>query len=128
MSKFQIVCKDTNKSYGIYKIGPKCHRIVKNLKDYSDDQEAISILMKLLDGKITEKDLLGDSHEQDVAAGKLSNKINILEATLESIREDLLQSLDDNDKLDKAAREVLKRVNDLVELGNQEQDLNCKSL
>lgn len=60
MSKYNIVRRDANKSYGIYKIGPGCHRIVKNLKDYSDEKEAIGDLMKLLDGEITEQELLSE--------------------------------------------------------------------
>lgn len=120
MSKYNIVRRDANKSYGIYKIGPKCHRIVKNLKDYSDDQEAIGDLMKLLDGEITEHDLIGSSFEQDTEAGKLSNRILVLEAALDGIRYGLVQAIGDSDKLEKAAREAVKRVNEVLGEGRKE--------
>ena len=59
MSKYQVIRRDPDKSYGIYKISPKCHLIVKNLKEYTDEQEAISDLTKLLIGEISERDLIG---------------------------------------------------------------------
>lgn len=91
MSKYNIVRRDSNKSYGIYKVGPKCHRIVKNLKDYSDEQEAIGDLMKLPDGEITERDLIGGSFEYDVEAGKLGNRVLVLESIVDNIRNSLVQ-------------------------------------
>lgn len=109
------IIKKSPDSYGIYKVGPTCHRIVKNLKNYTGAQEAIGDLMKLLDGEITERDLLGDNYEQEVAAGKLGNRINVLEAALEGIRDNLVQVIGDNDRLEKAARETIKRISDLVE-------------
>lgn len=120
MNKYNIVRRDENKSYGIYKIGPGCHRIVKNLKDYSDEKEAIGDLMKLLDGEITEQELIASSFEQDVEAGKLGCRINILETALDSIRNSLVQAIGDSDKLEKVAREAVKRINELLDEGQKE--------
>jgi hypothetical protein len=115
LSKYNIARRDANKSYGMYKIGPKCHRVVKNLKDYSEEQEAINDLMKLLDGEITEQDLIGSSFEQDVEAGKMGNRILVLEAALNNIRSSLIQAIGDSDNLEKTARETIKWINELVE-------------
>lgn len=114
MSKYNIERRDANKSYGIYKIGPKCHRIVKNLKDYSDEQEVIGDLIKLLDGEIKERDLIGSNFEQDVEAGKINNRILCLEAAMRAIKASLLQAMGDGDRLEKAAREAVKRINELL--------------
>lgn len=119
MSKYNIVRRDANKSYGIYKIGLGCHRIVKNLKDYSDEKEAINDLMKLLDGEIKESDLIGGSFEQETEAGKLGNRILVLEAALDGIRCNLVQAIGDSDKLEKAAREAVKRINELLDDGQK---------
>lgn len=120
MSKYNIVRRDANKSYGIYKIGPGCHRIVKNLKDYSNEQEAISDLMKLLDGEITERDLIGSSFDQEVGAGKLGNQILVLEAALENIRNSLVQAIVYGDRPEKAAKEAVKRINEVLGEGQKE--------
>lgn len=119
MSKFNIVRRDANKSYGISKVGSKCHRIIKNLKDYTDEREAISDLIKLLDGEITERDLIGSNFEQDVEAGKLGNRILVLEATLANIRNSLVQAIDDSNKLENATREAVKRINEILDEGRR---------
>lgn len=123
MNKYNIVRRDANKSYGIYKIGPGCHRIVKNLKDYSDEKEAIGDLMKLLDGEITERDLIGSSFEQDVEAGRFGCRINCLEATLRNIRNSLVHAIGDNDKLERATREAVKRINKVLDDDEREAEL-----
>ncbi len=109
----KIIRKNSCK-YGIQKIGKKCHRIVKILKEYEYEQEAISDLMKLLDGEITERNLTGSSFEQEAEAGKLGCRINCLEAVLEGIRNDLVQAICDSDKLEKAAREIVKQINEIL--------------
>ena len=47
-----------NPEYGIYKLGSGYYRLCKVLKDYNDEKEAIDDLIKLLNRKITEEDLL----------------------------------------------------------------------
>lgn len=44
--------------YGIYKLGSKCYRLCKALKEYNDEKEAVNDLIKLLNRSITEEDLL----------------------------------------------------------------------
>lgn len=53
----KIVRKDKDK-YGLHKIGKNCHRIVKILQDYDNEQEAINDLTRLLVGEITEEELI----------------------------------------------------------------------
>ena len=45
-----------NDKYGLYRVGNK-HRIVKNLKDFDNSQQAIAALKKLIKGEITEDQL-----------------------------------------------------------------------
>lgn len=117
----KIVHKDKSKNYGIYKVGPGCHRIVKNLKDYSDEKEAIGDLVKLLDGEISEQDLTGSSYEQDMAAGVASNRINVIEAALEGIRDSLVDSLVlIGEDARQEVKKTIKKINDLVEGGKHE--------
>jgi hypothetical protein len=42
--------------YGIQKIGQK-HRIVRNIKDFENEKEAMEMLIKLVKGEIREEDL-----------------------------------------------------------------------
>ena len=109
------IIKKSPDKYGLYKVGKNCHRIVKNLKDYSDEQEAISDLVKLLDGEIKEQDLTGGSFEQEAEAGKQGNRILCLEAALEGIRDSLIDSLIlTSEDVEKAAREAIKRINEVL--------------
>lgn len=121
MGKYNMVHKDANKSYGMYKIGPKCHRVVKNLKDYTDEEEAIIDLMRLLDSEIAESDIIGSNFEQGVEAGKLGNRILCLESELGNIRSSLIQAMGDNDKLENAAREAVKRIGEILGEGGKEK-------
>lgn len=116
MSENNIENINSSKSYGIYRVGSKCFRIVKNLKDYSDEKEAIGDLVKLLDGDITERDLIGSNFEQDIEVGKLGCRINCLEAALERIRDGLTQAVGHNDKLGKTVKEVIKQINGILEV------------
>lgn len=113
-----IIRKSPDK-YGLQKVGKKCHRIVKILKDYEDEQQAIDDLTKLMVGDITEQDLTGSSPVQDAETGKLGNRINVLEAALEGIRDELLNSIG-HYRLEKAAREAVERIAELVECRKEE--------
>ena len=53
----KIIRKDKEK-YGLHKIGKNHHRIVKILRDYDNEKEAIDDLTRLLVGEITEEDLI----------------------------------------------------------------------
>ena len=70
--------------------------------------------MKLLDGEITEQDLIGSSFEQDTQTGKLGNRILVLEATLDNISNSFVQTIGYGDKLEKATREAVKRINEVL--------------
>ncbi|HOK43771.1 MAG TPA: hypothetical protein PLD49_08910 [Thermoclostridium caenicola] len=116
MSKYIIISRNQNQSYGIYQLGPGLHRIVKNLKDYSDEQEAIGDLIKLLDGELTERDLVGSSFEQEVEAGKLGNRILVLEAALKRVRHKLSKVIDSGvGDLKQVIRELIQDIDGLVE-------------
>ncbi len=114
MSKYSSIRKDPNKSYGLHKIGPGCNRIVKNLKDYVDEQEAIVDLTKLIAGEISESDLTGIDFPQRMETRKLNNRILCLESTLKNIRGSLIDAIEDNELLIKVVRESLKRIDDLL--------------
>lgn len=58
----KIVHKDPNK-YGLHKIGKNCHRIVKILRDYNSEKEAIDDLTRLIVGEITEEELVEGGKE-----------------------------------------------------------------
>ncbi len=109
------IIKKSPDKYGLQKVGKNCHRIVKILKEYNDEQPAIDDLTKLMVGEIVEQDLTGSSPVQEAEAGNLGNRINVLEAALECIRDGLIQSMGDPDRMEKAAREAVKKINDLVE-------------
>lgn len=109
-----IIRKSPDK-YGLMKVGKNCHRIVKVLKEYDNEQQAVNELTRLMVGEITEQELVGGNGISDIEAGKLSNRILCLEAALEGIRNGLIQAMGDGDKLEKATREAVKRINDLVE-------------
>jgi hypothetical protein len=114
VSKYNCIRIEPNKSYGLHKIGPGCIRIVKNLKDYADEQEAISDLMELLDGRVSESDLIGSDFSQSMEAGKLSNRILCLESEIKNIRGCLIDAIGDNELLEKAVRESIKRIDDIL--------------
>jgi hypothetical protein len=54
----KIVNKSPDK-YGLQKVGKNCHRIVKVLKEYENEQDAVKDMTKLLTGEITEHELEG---------------------------------------------------------------------
>lgn len=113
MSKYNTVRTEAQ-SYGLHKIGPKCHRIVKNLKDYTQEQEAIGDLIKLLDGKLSENDITGNNYSQSIEAGKLSNRILCLESAMKNIRESLIDAMGDSDKTENAIRHAVNRIDELL--------------
>lgn len=57
-----IINKSPDK-YGLQKVGKKCHRIVKILREYKDEQQAVNDLTKLLTGEITEDELVEGKKE-----------------------------------------------------------------
>lgn len=54
----KIVHKDQDK-YGLHKIGKNRHRIMKILRDYDNEKEAVDDLTRLIVGEITEEKLIG---------------------------------------------------------------------
>ena len=105
-----IIRKSPDK-YGLQKVGKKCHRIAKILREYENEQAAVMDVTKLMTGDMTEQELTGRTH--DVDTGKLVNRINVLEAALEGIRDSLIQAMGESDQLEKVARDAVKQVNDL---------------
>ncbi len=111
------IIRQQKEKYMMVNINGK-HRLVKILKESDNSKDIANATTDLLLDNITEKDLLkeymGDSYRDEVEAGKEGNRINVLEAALECIRADLLQVIGDYESLDKAARDVVKRINELV--------------
>jgi hypothetical protein len=58
----KIVKKSPDK-YGLQKVSRNCHRIVKVLKEYENEQEAVRDMTKLLTGEITEQELIKGKEE-----------------------------------------------------------------
>jgi hypothetical protein len=58
------IIKKKPEVYGLQKVGKNCHRIVKILKEYDNEQEAIRDMTKLLTGEITEQDLIDSGKEE----------------------------------------------------------------
>jgi hypothetical protein len=58
------VIHKSHEVYGLQKVGKNCHRIVKILKEYKDEQQAIFDLTKLLTREITEQDLIEGKKEE----------------------------------------------------------------
>jgi hypothetical protein len=133
------VIKKNAEKYGLQKVGKNCHKIIKILKEYENEQEAVKTMTQLLTGEITEHEL-SDTLEQVEDTKKLGNRILCLEAALEGIRDDLMQAIEDKEqfktfnskastthpmfqlqymdkgiRLEKVARETIKRINDFVE-------------
>lgn len=52
------IIRKSNDKYGIQKIGKNKHRIIKVLKEYNSEEDAIKDLTKLMTGEITEEVLL----------------------------------------------------------------------
>jgi cell fate (sporulation/competence/biofilm development) regulator YmcA (YheA/YmcA/DUF963 family) len=52
-----IIRKSPDK-YGLQKVSKKCHRIVKLIREYDDEQQAINDLTRLMTGEITEQELV----------------------------------------------------------------------
>jgi hypothetical protein len=57
------IIKKNPEIYGLQKVGKKCHRIVKVLKEYKNEQDAVRDLTKLLTGEITEQELVEGKEE-----------------------------------------------------------------
>jgi hypothetical protein len=57
------IIKKNPEVYGLQKVGKNCHRIVKILKEYDNEQEAIRDMTKLLTGEITERELIEGKEE-----------------------------------------------------------------
>ncbi len=114
------IIKEGKDKYALVRVTPKYNAIVRILKRYEKDKQAVDDMTKLLVGEITESDLIGSSFEQDTEAGKLGCRINILETALDSIRNSLVQAIGDSDKLEKVAREAVKRINELLDEGQKE--------
>lgn len=108
------IIKEGKDKYALVRVTPKYNAIVRILKKYDEDKQAVDDMTKLLVGEITERDLIGSSFEQDTEAGKLGNRIFVLEAALDNIRSSLVQAIGDGDKLEKAAREVVKRISEIL--------------
>jgi hypothetical protein len=53
------IIKKSPDKYGLQKVGKNCHRIVKVLKEYENEQDAVKDMTKLLTGEITEQELEG---------------------------------------------------------------------
>lgn len=51
------IIRRSNEKYGIQKVGNK-HRIIKILKEYDNENDAISDMTKLMTGAITEQELI----------------------------------------------------------------------
>lgn len=54
------VIRKSNIKYGIQKIGKNQHRIIKVLKDYDNEEDAVKALTMLMTGEITEAEILGE--------------------------------------------------------------------
>lgn len=108
-----IIRKSPDK-YTVHKNCEHSFSLVRVLKDYDSDKAALENLTRLAVGEITEQDLTGSEVLPEAEAGKLSNRINCLEAALEGIRNNLVQAMGDNDRLEKVVREAVKKINDLV--------------
>ena len=115
------IIKEGKDKYALVRVTPKYNAIVRILKRYEKDKQAVDDMTKLLVGEITERDLIGGSFEQDVEAGKLSNRILVLEAVLNGIRNGLIQAIGDSDKLEKATREAVRRINEVLDDGRKEE-------
>lgn len=114
------IIREGKDKYALVRVTPRYNVIVRILKKYDEDKQAVDDMTKLLVGKITEQDLIGSSFEQDVEAGKLGNRILVLETALDGIRCNLVQAIGDGDKLEKAAREAVKRINEILVEGRKE--------
>jgi hypothetical protein len=116
-----IIRKSPDK-YTVHKNGEHHFSLVKILKDYDSDKAALNDLTNLAVGEITERDLLGSNYEQDAEAGKFGNRVNVLEAALEGIRSDLVDSLIlSTGDVEKAVREAVKRINGILNDGRKEE-------
>lgn len=50
------IVKKSPEVYGLQKVGKNCHRIVKVLKEYENEQDAVKDLTRLLIGEISENE------------------------------------------------------------------------
>lgn len=78
----EIKHKDPNKKYGIQKIGEKHYRIVKVLKDYCCEEDAIKDMTILAMGEITEEELI---NKQKDANEWIANTIDASAITIGNI-------------------------------------------
>ena len=58
------ILKKSPDIYGIQKVGKNFHRIVKVLKEYDNEQDAVRDMTKLLTGQITEQELVEGQKEE----------------------------------------------------------------
>jgi len=58
------IIKKNPEKYGLQKVGKNCHRIIKVLKEYGNEQEAVKDMTKLLTGEITEQELTEGKKEE----------------------------------------------------------------
>ena len=65
-----IAYKDPNKKYSIQRHGKNLCSVVKVLKDYNNEKEAIDDLSKLMVGEITEQDLVEKRNDKQLALRK----------------------------------------------------------
>jgi hypothetical protein len=101
--------------YTVHKNGEHSFSLARILKDYNSDTAALEDLTKLAVGEITEKDLSGNTAVSDIEAGKLQNRINVLETAFECIRGRLIQAMGDSDRLEHTVKETIEHINTLVE-------------
>jgi hypothetical protein len=57
------IIKKSPDKYGLQKVGKNCHRIVKVLKEYDNEQDAERDMVKLLTGEIKEQELIEGGKE-----------------------------------------------------------------
>lgn len=60
MSDLKIIPNGHVRRYQLIKVTKNCYRIVRILKEYETEEEASQELIKLLQGKLTDEDLLKD--------------------------------------------------------------------
>jgi hypothetical protein len=77
------IVKKNPEVYGLQMVSKNCHRIVKVVKEYADEQQAIFDLTKLLVGEITEQELNGASDSVCISEIEL---LNALELALRALK------------------------------------------
>jgi hypothetical protein len=59
------IVKKNPEVYGLQKVGNNCHRIIKVLKEYDNEQDAVKDMTKLLTGEITEQELIDSGKAEE---------------------------------------------------------------